>query len=132
MPDTTTMTCAELRTIREYLGVTGDWLAAHLDVAPRTVRHWEHGKYAIPAGVAEAVEQLEAAAADAVTAGVTAYEDMPDPAAVPLITYRDDADYRAHHPEVTWPASWHRAVCARIAEEVPGLTITYWQRPGDS
>lgn len=25
-----------------------------------------------------------------------------------------------------WPASWHRAVCARLADEVPGLRIGYW------
>lgn len=28
------MTDAAFRTIREFLGLTGDWLAAHLDVSP--------------------------------------------------------------------------------------------------
>ena len=37
------MTAAELRIIRERLGVTGDWLAARLGVIPRTVRRWEAG-----------------------------------------------------------------------------------------
>ena len=95
-------------------------------VSPRTVRHWEQGKYRIPDGVREEIEHLEAATAQAVTAGVDTYRDLPDPSVVPLITYRSDADYRAHHPEIRWPASWHRAVCARIAHEIPGLTIVYW------
>lgn len=129
--DTDTMTDAELRVVREYLGLTGDWLAAHLHVSPRTVRHWEQGKYPIPRGVREDIERLEQATATAVTVGVAAYRDIPDPTAVPLITYRTDGDYHAHHREVLWPASWHRAVCARIAHEVPGLTITY-REPADA
>lgn len=95
-------------------------------VSPRTVRHWEQGKYRIPDGVREEIEHMEAATAQAVTAGVDTYQDMRDPSVVPLITYRSDVDYRAHHPEIRWPASWHRAVCARIAHAVPGLTIVYW------
>lgn len=128
MFDLNTMTAAELRVVREYLGLTGDWLAEHLHVSPRTVRHWEHGKYAIPDGVRAEIELLETVTADMVTAGVDAYHDLPDPTEMPLTTYRTDADYRGHHPEVAWPASWHRAVCARIAQEVPGLTIIYWEQ----
>lgn len=127
MADLDTMTDAELRVVREHLGLTGDWLAAHLHVSPRTVRHWEQGKYAIPDGVRVEIERLEAVTADAVTAGIDAYRDVDDPAEVSLLTYRSDDDYHAHHPEVAWPASWHRAVCARIAHEVPGATIAYWE-----
>lgn len=63
------------------------------------------------------------AAAAAVDATIGALMDQPDPA---VLTYRSDADYRAHHPEQSWPASWHRAVVARVAQEVPGLAIEYW------
>ena len=49
--------------------------------------------------------------------------DVPEPG---VYTYMSDADYRSHHPEQDWPASWHRALCARLADEVPGLRITYW------
>jgi hypothetical protein len=50
--------------------------------------------------------------------------DAPEPV---LVTYRSDAEYHAAHPELEprWPASWHRAVCARIAQEVPALSIVY-------
>lgn len=50
--------------------------------------------------------------------------DVPEPA---VWTYRLDADYHAHHPEQDWPASWHRALCARLADEVPGLRIDFWR-----
>src|SRR5690606_819281 len=51
MPDDERMTPAEFRVVREFLGLTPEWLAAHLGVSGRTVRHWEQGKYAIPDGV---------------------------------------------------------------------------------
>jgi hypothetical protein len=119
MPDDERMTDAELKVVREFLGLTGDWLAAHLAVSPRTVRHWEQGKYEIPDGVRLTVEQLEATAAGQVTAGVEACMDAPDPV---LAIPRADADCP---PGCPWPASWHRAVAARIAQEAPGLSIVY-------
>jgi hypothetical protein len=47
---------------------------------------------------------------------------MPDPG---VLTYRSDAEYHAAHPEIPFPAAWHRAVTARVAQEVPGLAIAY-------
>src|SRR5690606_40083818 len=43
MPDDERMTPAEFRVVREFLGLTPEWLAAHLGVSGRTVRHWEQG-----------------------------------------------------------------------------------------
>jgi len=42
-----------------------------------------------------------------------------------VVTYRSDEQYHAAYPEIPFPASWHRAVVARIAQEVPGLAIAY-------
>jgi transcriptional regulator with XRE-family HTH domain len=122
MPEDERMTPAEFRVVREFLGLTGDWLADHLGVSSRTVRHWEQGKYPIPDGVRLALEDLEARTGEFVSGCVEKLLDLPDPA---LVTYRSDAEYHAAHPEVPFPASWHRAVVARIAQEVPGLSITY-------
>jgi transcriptional regulator with XRE-family HTH domain len=119
MPEDERMTDAEFKVFREYLGLTGDWLAAHLGVSPRTVRHWEQGKYPIPDGVRLTLEQLEATAAQQVSAGVDLLNDSPD--AVMAIP-RTEADCP---PECPWPLSWHRAVAARIAQEIPGLSIIY-------
>ncbi|MEU9611850.1 DUF1870 family protein [Streptomyces sp. NPDC048209] len=122
MPDGERMTDAEFRVIRDWLGLTGDWLAGHLGVSDRTVRHWEQGKFSIPDGVWEEVERLEADTALTVANAVGQLMDMPEPG---IITYRTDAEFRAAHPEVSFPASWHRQVVARIAQEVPGLSIAY-------
>lgn len=122
MPDDERMTAAELKVVREFLGLTGDWLAQHLGVSPRTVRHWEAGKYDIPDGVRLAVEDLEARTGEFISGVVEKLMDLPDPG---VITYRDDAEYKAAHPESEFPASWHRAVVARVAQEVPGLSIVF-------
>lgn len=122
MPDDERMTDAEFRVVREFLGLTGDWLAGHLSVTPRTVRHWEQGKYPIPDGVRLVIEDLEARTGEFIGALVPQLMDLPDPG---VITYRTDAEYHEAHPEVPFPASWHRAVVARLALEVPGLSIAY-------
>ena len=38
--------------------------------------------------------------------------------------YRTDAD--AVMAGFAWPASWHRALCGRAADGVPGLQVSYW------
>ncbi|MFB4280872.1 helix-turn-helix domain-containing protein [Nonomuraea sp. MTCD27] len=119
MPEDERMTDAELKVVREYLGLSLQWLADHLAVSLRTVQHWEQGKYAIPDGVRIAIEALEVTAGQQVTAIVGMLNDAPDTVmAIP----RTDADCP---PECPWPPSWHRAIAARAAQEVPGLSIVY-------
>lgn len=122
MPEDERMTDAEFRVVREYLGLTGDWLAGHLGVSSRTIRHWEQGKYAIPDGVRLEVADLERRTGEFVSGLIEKIMDIPDPV---VVTYRDDAQYHAAHPDIPFPASWHRAVLARIAQEVPALSIVY-------
>lgn len=126
IPDDERMTDAEFRTIREFLGLTGDWLAAHLGVSARTVRHWEQGKYSIPDGVRLAIEDLENRTGQFIGGCVEALMDLPDPG---VIVYRNDVEYHAAHPEIGFPASWHRAAVARIALKVPALRIAYANVP---
>jgi transcriptional regulator with XRE-family HTH domain len=122
IPDDERMTDAEFKTIREFLGLTSEWLASHLGVDPRTIRHWEAGKYQIPDGVRLEVERLEEVTGGFIGNVVDALMDMPDPG---VFVYRNDAEYHAAHPEIEFPASWHRAVVARVALEVPALRIGY-------
>lgn len=122
MPEDERMTDAEFRVVREFLGLTGDWLAAHLGVTGRTVRAWEAGKYPIPDGVRLEMEDLEARTGQFVSGIVEKLMDLPDPG---VLTYRTDREYHAAHPDIPFPASWHRAVVARIAQEVPALDIAY-------
>lgn len=122
MPEDERMTDAEFKVVREFLGLTGDWLAAHLGVSGRTVRHWEQGKFPIPDGVRLAVEDLEARTGEFVGGLVAKLLDLPVDG---VVTYRTDEEYHAAHPDSKFPASWHRAVIARVAQEVPGLSIAY-------
>lgn len=128
IPDDERITDAEFRTIREFLGLTGEWLAAHLGVSARTVRHWEQGKYPVPDGVRLAIEDLEARTGQFIGGCVEALMDLPDPG---VIVYRNDAEYHAAHPEIEFPASWHRAVVARVALDVPALRIAYSPTPAE-
>lgn len=118
------MTGAEFRCLREWLGLTTDWTARHLGVAERTVHRWEADVSRIPRGVSDGLLRLSEITYEALSGIVEKLLDVSEPG---VITYRTDADYREHHPEQDWPASWHRALCARIADEVPGLRITYWR-----
>lgn len=72
------------------------------------------------------MEDLERRSGEFVGGCVEQLLDMPEPG---LVTYRTDAEYHAAHPDIPFPASWHRAVCARIALEVPGLPIRYADDP---
>lgn len=123
MPEDERMTPAELKVVREYLGLSGSALAKLLQVSDRTVRHWEEGKYPIPDGVRLEIENLERITAEFVSGVIAKLMDYPgDPV---VVTYRNDKEYHAAHPESPFPASWHRAVIARVAQEVPALSIVY-------
>ncbi|WP_326681679.1 helix-turn-helix domain-containing protein [Streptomyces sp. NBC_01237] len=129
MPEDERMTPAELRVVREYLGLTPEWLAAHLNITGRQVRNWEQGKSPILDTYRLEIQNLERYTGDFVSAVRDRLMDLPDPG---VITYRNDAEYRAAHPEVRFPASWHRAVIARVAQEVRGLTIAYADEVSES
>ena len=124
MPEDERMTPAEFRVFREYLGLTGDWLAEHLGVSARTVRHWEQGKYPIPDGVRLEIEDLEDRTQRFIDALVEKISGVDAEDRV-VVTYRSDDECRAAHPDIEFPAAWHRAVVARIAYQVPGLSIVY-------
>ncbi|MEP7763922.1 helix-turn-helix domain-containing protein [Sanguibacter sp. 25GB23B1] len=124
------VTGAELRVRREYLGLSGGWLAEHLGVQSRTLRRWEAGMSPIPDGVGEALEELESWTAKVVIATIAAasvaegVDGEPDRL---ILTYPNDEEYHAHVPGETRPASWHRAVSARVRQAIPGLRIDFWR-----
>lgn len=116
------MSAAELRVIRERLGLPTAWAADKLGVAERSVTRWETGSHQIPDGIGDEVRRWQAVA-DAAVADARerlAAEDHPS-----MVTYRTNDDYHAAHLGIDWPASFHRAITGRIAETVDNLTITY-------
>src|SRR5690606_36388832 len=44
----TMLTAAEFKTLREHLGIPGEWLARRFGVSDRSVRHWDSGEYPVP------------------------------------------------------------------------------------
>lgn len=121
------MTAAAFRVARERLGLTTAWTADRMGVQERTVHRWEAGVSPVPEGVRIEMDYVGMLTEDAVNALVQRLLDQPQPT---VVTYRTDADYRRADPEQPWPASWHRAVTARVAQEVPGLAIEYWTPGG--
>ena len=93
------MTSAELKTRRESLGLTADWLAKKARVQLRTVRYWEAGRNKVPDDVAELITTLDAWRESAVSAMVqSCTAATPAPDEVVLLRYRDDEQLWAHHP----------------------------------
>jgi len=122
------LTPAEIRVLREYLGLSEMALAAYLQVTDRTVRHWEAGQTTIPAAAQDLMIHLAARTAETVEAIVRSSPLMDRPRPV-LLTFRSDAEFTAEHhlnePGRPLPASWHRALCARVAHRIPDLSIEF-------
>lgn len=121
----TKMTPAELVVAREYLGITGPWLAEVAHVASRTQRRWEAGDSEIPTPVEELVRELADTAADTVDRLVADLLKQKKPGVVLL---RTDADYQAAAPagrRIAYPARWHHHVAARASIEVPAVILAF-------
>ncbi|MFZ3555100.1 helix-turn-helix domain-containing protein [Streptomyces sp. BH055] len=122
IPEGEHMTPAAFRVAREFLALPPEWLAENLAVSIQTIRHWEQGTRPIPETVRRQLEDLQRLTGEFIDKAVEQLIDVPEPG---IVTFRTDAEYHAGHPESAYPASWHRAVCARIAREVPGIAIAY-------
>lgn len=114
------MSAGELRTIREFLGLTLDALGNYLDVRPDTVRHWESGRDPIPHRVRDEIARLEGTTAHAVDALVDELHAMD----APIVTApRSEDEMRELHPNIDMPARWYRHVIARAVIDVPDTDI---------
>ncbi|MGO4613079.1 DUF1870 family protein [Nocardia sp. 2YAB30] len=118
-----TGTAAGFRATRELLGLPVPWCARFFEVAERTVERWEKGAFQIPdtvarelASIADETEQVVDAMVDAIYTG----EISPR-----LHTYRSNDDYCKHEPNTRYPATWHRAVCARVMVELPQVELQF-------
>jgi hypothetical protein len=120
---------AELRCAREWLGLSDEWLAAHHGVELHTLRQWEAGTSPIPDSVRLTIKQLEELTAGSVDTLISMFVDRPHPK---VSVYRSDAEYHTAAPGAVMPASWHRMVVMRTANELPGLSIVYTLSPAAS
>lgn len=122
------MSSAEFRCLREFLGLSPEWLAEHLDVQERTVHRWSTSDTHVPEGVAERMRLI--------ARDTAAYVSTLARTGGTVFTYRNDAQFlrsadistlptdHRHHASI-FPASWHRAVAARVLDAQSGVTIDY-------
>ena len=114
------MTSAELKTLRESLGLPVQWLAERANVQRRTVEYWEAGRSKVPDDVAELLLKLDAQFAEATRQALavvdeqTAKQGQP-PETVRLYRYRDDAALWEARPDMRdLPVTAHAALLARV------------------
>lgn len=107
------MNPAELKTKREWLGLSSSQTGSILGVSGRTIRHWESSRYRIPEWAADQINNIVdlTEILEKTMASSTGF----------ICTYQTDDD----RPLDMWlPAAWHRAAAARVAHRT-GRGITY-------
>jgi DNA-binding transcriptional regulator YiaG len=114
------MTPAELKTLRESLGLPVQWLAERANVQRRSVEYWEAGRSRVPDDVADLLLKLDAQFAEttrqalAVADEQTARQGHP-PETVRLYRYRDEAALHAARPDMAGlPVTAHASLLARV------------------
>ncbi|AMW34902.1 DUF1870 family protein [Haematospirillum jordaniae] len=140
------MTPAELKTIRETLGLKAQWVADQAGVRLRTAQYWETGRMAVPADVASMLLDIDRALEDMVAQSLAKIEGTAAQHAgaveVILLRYRTDKDLWEFHPDLApLPASTHAAMLARLCRALSARSIPtviqymepdeYWEWLGD-
>lgn len=128
------MTGAELQAMREFLGLSRPWLAQYLNVGTeRKIMRWEDGELSIPDPITGLVDDLYQEADQLVRWLTAEYRwkvKINDGDGVMLKTYPTDKDFSralksAGYKGQPYPSRWHRMLCARVADRVPGVVLTY-------
>ena len=114
------MTPAELKTLRESLGLSAQWLADRAGVLQRSVQYWEAGRSRVPDDVAELVLRIDAQFAEATRQSLAVVDDQTarqgqPPENVRLYRYRNDAELWEARPDMAGlPVTAHAALLARV------------------
>ena len=115
------MTPAELRTLREGLGLTLADVATLGSVQLRTAQRWEEGVSAVPKEVAQALRSLDSVVERALREAVAQVARCdPPPAQVALLRYRSDDDLARADPVMAErfqpaPAKVHGMMIGRLS-----------------
>jgi len=91
------ITAAELKTIRESLGLTSQWIADIAKVQLRTAQYWEAERMAVPLNVSTELEKVEQLLDSMVGEALNGYiklliDQYGDTIEVPLVRYRTEED----------------------------------------
>ncbi|MDH5217470.1 MAG: DUF1870 family protein [Gammaproteobacteria bacterium] len=108
------LNAAELKTIRESLGLTSQWLADQVGVRLRTVQYWESGRNSVPQDVEELLQNIDASINQSVseTLKLVSEKEAND---LVLIRYKNDEDLWHYRPDMKpLPATCHASMLSRI------------------
>jgi transcriptional regulator with XRE-family HTH domain len=119
---------AELKTLREAVGLSVPDLASLTKVQERTVRYWESGRNSVPDDVAETVlkidEMLDAIVENSLATVRDLIKNAGEPEEVVLLRYRENADLWRFLPEFKpLPATTHAAMLARLRGELADMYV---------
>ena len=104
------LTGAELKTLREALGLTVQELAGLGKVQLRSAQYWESGKYNVPDDVAELLSRIDKRFDELAIFNVQKIlESGLKPDLVTLTRYQSDKDLRDAHPDMTYAGVAHHA-----------------------
>lgn len=122
------MTPAELKTIREAVGLSVPDLAALAHVQERTVRYWESGRNAVPADVCAMVLAIDKQLADLTAQTLLFVRELIDkqgqPENITLLRYRENSDLWHFRPDFKpLPATTHGALLARCRAALADLHV---------
>jgi len=134
MTELPAMTGAEMQSTREYLGFTNKWVADKFTISERRLYRMESDRERIPQFLVSFYDEVAVATKEAVTELAAVYRrkvKAGDGEPVIFQTYRSDEAYAEADESVPgvdhrYCARWHRMVGARLAEQVPGLMVSYW------
>lgn len=119
---------AELVAAREYLNVSAQWLSSRLGVSARALRNWESGRAPVPSSAAESVREHLDCTSDAEEELISWFR--PSNRLRPAFkVFRTDAELLAACPQSYWPASWYRALYARVIRGGVATRIVYAGEP---
>lgn len=121
------MTGAELRTLREGLGLSPDDLGALADVQGRTIKHWESGRAGVPDDVAALVLEWDARFTNAAREALAVPKPGgwgPDDELV-LLRYLNTEDLHFYRPDMrALPHTAHGALLSRVRLALSALGVS--------
>lgn len=122
------MTAAELKTLRESLGLPLQWVADQAGVRLRTAQYWESGRSSIPDDVAQQLRDIDERLWGIVDQLAKQVQEMVDEAGAPeqidLVRYRHDDDLWKFQPDFKpLPATCHGMLLSRAQRAVAPLRV---------
>lgn len=128
------MTGAELKTLREALGLSAAWLARSSSVKERTISYWEAGAAPVPEDVAQKIVDMKALA-DGLFSNFSQMLKTAQPGKTVLLRYRTNADLWESQPDFLisdLPTTFHAVILQRVKDFAESIgiktTIIYFNK----